>query len=174
MQHLTPEVVREMLLAGRAFNDDFFVDGDLDLSNQPDLTLLPDTFRGAWGLNLQNCKNLTHLPQNLDVKRLNISDCEALHTLPLGLKSYEVLAQRSGLREIRDGIEVDYRLDLTESRNLVRLPNHLHVGSLVVKGCTALETLPDGLHLYFLDASDCVNLKRWGAAGSVEVGNINL
>jgi hypothetical protein len=174
MQHLTPDAVREMVISGHVPDEEFFVDGDLDLSSQQNLTTLPDTFRGAWGLNLEGCKNLTNLPPNLDVKRLNLNDCESLQILPAGLKSYEIQAQRSGLREIADDIEVDYRLDLTDCRDLVRLPNNLHVGSLMIKGCTALESLPDGLHLYFLDASGCVNLRRWGKTGSVEVGNINL
>lgn len=174
MQHLTPEAAREMLLSGQTPTEDFFVDGILDLSNQRKLTTLPDNFRGAWGLNLTGCKNLTQLPDNLDIKNLNVTDCESLTTLPANLKSYEIQAQHSGLRSLPDGIQVDYKLDLTTCRDLMRLPNHLHVGSLVVKDCTALETMPNDLHLYFLDASGCVNLRKWGAIGSVEVGNINL
>jgi len=176
MLSLSPEEARKRILEQLPpfDNDDFEVSGDLDLSGESGLTTLPDQLRGAWGINLAGCTSLTSLPKDLKLHRLNVNDCTVLQSLPNGLSAHSIQAQRSGLRQLPDDLQVTYKLDLTNCKSLESLPDHLQTGSLIVRGCTQLETLPDGLSIYFLDASNCSRLQEWGATGQVEVGNINV
>jgi hypothetical protein len=175
MLTLAAEEARPYLLGQRSFfTEDFQVSGDLDLSNETNLRSLPPQLRQAWGINLAGCTALTTLPENLHVHRLNLNDCIALQTLPAGLKAHSILAQRSGLTHLPDDLQVTYKLDLTECAALRELPKNLQTGSLIVRGCMQLETFPDGLRFYFLDAANCRRLQAWGQTGHVEVGNIVL
>ena len=101
MLTLTPNDARLRILGQLPLfdNDDFEVNGDLDLSGDTSLIQLPAQFRGAWGINLAGCTALTSLPVNLHLHRLNINDCTALQTLPAGLNAHSIQAQRSGLRQ---------------------------------------------------------------------------
>lgn len=174
MQTLNAEEARAMILSGKFPAQKVVVNGEIDLSNEKNLTHIPDGLHEIWGLNLSGCTALEKLPDNLNVHRLILDDCTSLTHLPSGLKAYSLQAQNTGLIALPDDIEVNYKLDLTGCQNLEYLPPNLHVGSLVLSGCTKLQALPDDLHLYFLDATNCVNFKEWGQNGSVEVGMINL
>jgi hypothetical protein len=171
---MNADEARARILAGQPFDDDFHLAGELDLSNETGLTALPPGLRQAWSINLAGCTALQHLPEGLQVHRLNLNDCTALKSLPSGLTAHSIQAQRSGLTELADDLQVAYKLDLTDCVSLRKLPDNLQTGSLILRGCTRLETLPDGLSIYFLDATNCTHLKAWGKTGKVEVGNITL
>lgn len=173
MLHITPEQALDRITTSN-ITEDFYVDGDLDLSKREDLLALSPHFRGAWGLDLSGCAQLESLPDNLDVKRLDIAGCSSLETLPAGLKTYQLIAQNTGLRSIPDDIQVEYKLDLTNCRELASLPDGLTVGSLIIRDCVSLKSLPNHLSVYFLDAAGCHQLQTWGEDGHIEVGNINL
>jgi len=174
MQTIDTYEVRTKILSGQSFDEEFQVVGELDLSGISDLIALPAQLRQAWGVNLAGCTELKQLPDNLQVHRLNVNDCIALKTFPVGLVSHSILAQRSGLSSLPDDIQVAYKLDLTDCKALQNLPDKFQTGSLIIRGCSLLEAMPDGLSLYFLDASNCNRLKKWGETGRVEVGNITL
>jgi hypothetical protein len=59
----------------------------LDLADCTSLKELPSDLRLRGGrLNLRNCAKLTQLPDNIgDVAQLDVSGCQGLRTLPLGL-----------------------------------------------------------------------------------------
>ncbi|MBX9582144.1 MAG: hypothetical protein K2X87_17705 [Gemmataceae bacterium] len=149
------------------------VDGHLVLADAPDLDRLPDGL-AARRLTLRNLPNLTSLPDGLRVRRLVIENCPALTTLPAGLSCHELTAAGSALVELPDDLEVEYRLDLSDSPDLVRLPAGLVVGSLVLRGCTGLHELPDGLEATFLDLAGCSQLTAWPRALILGCGHLNL
>jgi hypothetical protein len=144
----------------------------LEFEGEKDVRL-PERLR-VRRLRLINCPNLEALPAGLRVRHLEIRDCPRLTTLPAGLRCYEIIAPESNLVELPDGLRVEFRLDLRDSRQLVRLPANLRVGSLVLRGCTALEQLPEGLDVCFLDLQGCRRLKRWPKGVSVSHGHLNL
>jgi hypothetical protein len=48
----------------------------------------------------------------------------------------------------------------------------LKVGSLVLRDCTALTALPEGLDVYFLDITGCSQLARWPRHGALRIGRL--
>jgi len=52
------------------------------------------------------------------------------------------------------GLHVEGKLDFSKNDTLRRLPDGLHVRTLVLNECSALETLPAGLQCYELEARD--------------------
>lgn len=174
MLTLTPEDARTKILADDFPTEPTQISGDLDLSNQTQLTALPEYLRNAREINLSGCTSLTSLPANLDAAILILDDCAALNTLPSGLTLHALQAHRSGLQAIPEDAQISFKQDLTDCKQLKSLPNNLRVGSLILVGCSALQSLPDGLHIFFLDATNCTQLERWGTSGTVEIGKINL
>jgi hypothetical protein len=151
-----------------------FVRGHLDLSNEDGLTELPAGLAGCWSLNLSSNTALEKLPDNMVVNWLNLSGCTGLKTLPRGLRCFDLQLQQTVIALLPDDVQVDYKLDLTDNTHIRELPTGLQVGSLVVAGCRALKALPDGLDVYFLDASNCMWLEAWGETGKIQVGHVNL
>src|SRR5262249_3700986 len=49
----------------------------------------------------------------------------------------------------------------------------LKVGSLVLRGCTALRALPEGLDVYFLDLQGCTRLQGWPRRAHIRIGRLN-
>lgn len=149
------------------------VDGHLVLEDAAALDRLPDGL-AARRLTLRNLPALSHLPDGLRVRRLAVDNCPALTTLPAGLSCHELTAVGSALVELPDDLDVEYKLDLSDSADLVRLPPGLVAGSLVLRGCTALRELPDGLQATFLDLSGCSQLRRWPRALILGCGHLTL
>jgi hypothetical protein len=114
----------------------------LELRNTP-IRALPDDLQVDCKLDLQDCKELTALPENLKVGTLILRGCTALEVLP-------------------EGLDVCF-LDL---RGCTRLPCwprrlNLRIGRLNASGCTQLTELPRGLGpLSQLDVSNCSNLAK--------------
>jgi len=149
------------------------VDGPLVIENAPGLTRLPARLT-VRRLTLKNCPDLEELPADLSVRHLEIIDCPNLTTLPAGLTCYELLAPNSAFTELPDGLTIEFRLDLRDSKSLTRLPRGLTVGTLVLRGCTALERLPEELEVTFLDLEGCTKLTRWPRKLTVNCGHLNL
>jgi hypothetical protein len=112
-------------------------------------------------------------PEGLHVRgRLDLTNTGALD-LPRGLRCYHLDLRGSGVRALPEGLEVEYKLDLQDCRNLEELPAGLKVGSLVLRGCTALRALPEGLDVYFLDLQGCARLEGWPRRAQIRIGRLN-
>jgi hypothetical protein len=128
------------------------VEGDLDLSNYPQLRALPEKLTVTG--------------------RLVLDGCLELHTLPRGLCCYELSACGSGLRSVPEDIRVTYRIDLSDCKQLEELPSGLKVSVLLVQGCTALEKLPEASDIFFLDMTRCVGISRFPQQGRERMGRL--
>lgn len=169
---LDPEVAHSTILSGDA-PDGLEVEGVLTFAGEKGLRRLPAGLK-VRRLRLHDCPNLGALPEGLRVRHLEVRNCPRVTTLPEGLRCYEIEARESSLVELPDGLRVDFRLDLRDSRRLAHLPAGLTVGSLVLRGCTALEELPEGLDVCFLDLQGCNRLRRWPEGLTFRGGNLNL
>ena len=152
----------------------------LDLSGSQDLVELPAGLR-VQHLFLRDCTGLTRLPEGLEVRVLSLAGCTGITELPAGLTCDQLNLQRTPVRALPADLKVAYRLDLTDCRELTELPAGLRVGlpgfrpgtptggSLILRGCTALEFLPDGLDVCHLDVGGCTRLRGWpdGATGRI-------
>jgi hypothetical protein len=168
---MTADEAQQLILDGAA-PDDIEVAGTLEFEAVEGLRL-PARLK-AHRLRLIDCPDLAALPAGLRVRHLEIRNCPRLTTLPAGLRCYEIIAPESDLVHLPDGLRVEFRLDLHNSRQLTRLPANLKVGSLVLRGCTALEQLPEGLDVCFLDLQGCHLLRRWPRGVTVRHGHLNL
>lgn len=92
--------------------------------------------------------------------------------LPEGLSCYELDVQGQPITVLPAGLSVGFRLVLRNCTHLESLPDGLTVGSLDVSGCTALRGLPEGLNVYFLDISGCPQLRGWPQAGRLDFGRL--
>jgi hypothetical protein len=112
-------------------------------------------------------------PDGLRVRgRLELSNTETVE-LPRRLCCYHLVLRGSGIRTLPDGLQVEYKLDLQDCRNLEDLPEGLKVGSLVLRGCTALRSLPEGLDVCFLDLQGCARLEGWPRRARIHIGRLN-
>jgi hypothetical protein len=117
---------------------------DLDLTNQPNLTSLPDGLTVRGSLFLCGLYSLKSLPRGLTVGgNMDAGYCTSLTQVPVGLV-------------------VAGDLHLTSCTSLTRLPEGLLVGgSLSVAGCTALLQLPRFLTVGGdLNAFSCLSLRQ--------------
>jgi hypothetical protein len=112
-------------------------------------------------------------PEGLRVRgRLDLTNTAAVN-LPPGLRCYHLDLRGSRVRTLPEGLEVEYKLDLQDCRELVELPEGLKVGSLVLRGCTALRALPEGLDVYFLDVQGCTRIEGWPRRAQIRIGRLN-
>lgn len=172
IQTMTPAEARAQIIKGVETLPGRQISGQLNLAQQLTLTRLPRGIR-ATSINLDGCVNLRELPADLVARRISLRGCAALASIPAGLRCYDLDLRASGVREIPAGISVDNRLDLSDCRQLERLPDGLRVGSLVLRNCTALRQLPEGLDVSFLDIAGCTGLRDWPATGAIRVGRLD-
>jgi hypothetical protein len=156
----------------------------LDLSGNQSLVELPEGLR-VDKLFLRGCVGLTRLPSRLDVHFLSLVDCTGITDLPSGLTCDTLKLQGTRVRSLPEDLRVSSRLDLTDCRELTHLPSGLRVGwpdvprgtptggALILRQCTALEFLPDGLDVCHLDVRGCTRLRGWPAGASLRVGRLN-
>jgi hypothetical protein len=157
--------------------------GRLDLSGNLDLVELPDGLQ-VDQLFLRGCTRLTRLPDRLDVKLLSLADCTGITGLPNGLTCDTLSLQRTRVCALPDDLRVRHRLDLTDCRELSFLPMGLRVGwtdmprgtptggALILRRCTALESLPDNLDVCYLDIRGCTSLLGWPRRATGRVGRL--
>jgi hypothetical protein len=154
--------------------------GKLDLNYNSDLLELPDGLR-VERLFLRGCTSLTRLPAHLDVKLLCLADCTGVTALPSGLACDTLNLHGTRVCTLPDDLSVIYRLDLSDCRELNHLPAGLRVGSagvprgtptvgsLILRNCTSLECLPDGLDVCHLDIRGCTRLLGWPEGATVHL-----
>jgi hypothetical protein len=147
---ISPDEAKQYISSGTAPSG-LVVDGKLDLSGDDSLRRLPDGLR---------------------VRTLILNECTSLETLPVGLQCYELEAKDSGLRSLPAGIEAVFKIDLSGSEHLEHLPPGLKTGSLILRDCIGLRSLPEGLDVYFLDISGCIRLIEWPQDASISVGRL--
>jgi hypothetical protein len=152
----------------------------LDLSGNQDLKELPDRLC-VDKLLLRGCTGLKRLPDGLDVNLLSLANCTGITTIPAGLTCNTLNLQGTAVRSLPDDLRVTARLDLTDCRELTRLPVGLRIGwlgmpsgtptgsALILRRCTALEFLPDRLDVCHLDARGCSRLLGWRDGANVRV-----
>jgi hypothetical protein len=133
----------------------------LDLSACPDFDELPDGL-SCFELNLANTR-VSELPADLKVESiLNLSNCSMLQTLPrrLTVGTLNVSGCRS-LTALPEGLDLWF-LDMTGCWSFNKWPRKAMIrsGRLVLRGCTALTSLPPYLGpLAVLNVRDCPNLR---------------
>jgi hypothetical protein len=154
-----------------------------DLSGNEELEELPERLR-VDKLFLRGCTRLARLPDGLDVNFLSLANCTGITTLPSGLTCNTLNLQGTRVCSLPDDLRVVARLDLTDCRELRCLPARLRVGwldmppgtptggSLILRRCTALEYLPDGLDVCHLDVRGCSALLGWPDGAKVRVGRL--
>jgi hypothetical protein len=142
---------RKLLLSGQA-PAHLRVNGDLDLSHEVSLTVLPE---------------------GLNVGRLVLDHCPALKALPAGLHCISLSACGTPLTELPDDLHVTSRLDLSDCKLLTHVPKGFAVDTLILRGCTALEELPEQMHVFVLDMSGCINVQRFPTSGPEQMARLN-
>src|SRR5207248_8303046 len=136
-----PGATARTLILGGCAPAGLRVRGHLDLSNSSGLVELPDGL-AATSLDLSGCTALRALPCDLRVRRLLLNGCTALRALPAGLHVYELQMQYTRVRSLPPDLRVEYRLDLEGCAELRSLPAGLKTGSLILRHCVMLDTLP--------------------------------
>jgi hypothetical protein len=115
---------------------------ELDASGSQ-LTCLPEDIRIDGRLVLDNCSNLSELPDGLTVGSLSLRNCTSLTALPENLSTWF--------------------LDMTGSAHFETWPNHgtIHSGALILRGCASIRTLPKWIgRLAQLDLAGCVQVRE--------------
>jgi hypothetical protein len=133
----------------------------LDLSACPEFDELPAGLT-CFELNLANTK-VRVLPTDLRVESiLNLSNCAMLKSLPRGLTVGSLNARGCrSLAELPEDLDVWF-LDMTGCWSFCKWPKAATIrsGRLVLRGCTALTSLPAYLGpLAALNVRDCPNLR---------------
>lgn len=94
--------------------------------------------------------------------------------LPSGLRCYELDLTGCQLQSLPEDLRVESRLILDNSPQLISLPANLKVGSLSLRDCTALESLPEGLECWFLDLTGCEQFHQWPQHARISNGSLVL
>lgn len=111
---------------------------------------IPDNVTVSNRMILENCRQLTRLPDNLTVGSLNLKDCVALKELPKGLNvTFLDIEGCSSLRKLPEDLTLNGgRLNARDCYWLSTLPENLgDVAELDLAGCLNLARLPDGLNI---------------------------
>ncbi len=134
---------------------------------------LPAGTRVEGDLDLSNCPQLRSLPDDLTITgRLTLDGCVSLHALPRGLRCYELSACDIHLSMLPDDIQVTSWMDLSDCVRLEQLPTGLKVGTLLVRGCVSLCALPEELDCYFLDITQCWRITSFPQQGRKRMGRL--
>lgn len=119
----------------------------IDLSGQ-DLRTFESHPAADISINLQDCQNLTALPDSISTGSLNLSGCVALQRLPASLNvTFLDLADCSALAELPPNLRLRAgRLNLRNCMRLMQLPPGLgEVAQLDLSGCLNIVEIPDDL-----------------------------
>lgn len=95
------------------------------------------------------------LPNELEAVSLDASNCQWLKALP-------------------EKLTLSGRLNISGCIGLRQLPARLVTTSLVMRDCSTIETLPEGIELSFLDATNCSAFARFPARGAFSHGHLVL
>jgi hypothetical protein len=111
-------------------------------------------------------------PANLHtgVLRLGLADTKTPVSLPPGLRCYSLALTGQPITALPAGLNVEYKLDLTDCDQLTDLPPGLKVSMLVLTNCTRLTRLPERLDASFLQLDGCTAVKEWPDSARVSRG----
>lgn len=101
---------------------------------------------------------------------LSLSVSKKPVTLPAGLQCYSLSLAGQPLTSLPPGLQVEFKLDLSDCTQLVELPQNLTVSTLVLRNCFRLISLPEGLKVNFLLLDGCASLREWPASAQVNHG----
>jgi Domain of unknown function (DUF6745) len=132
----------------------------------------PAGMRFEGNLSLAGSRALRALPARLRGQSIDISDCPRIRELPAGLQCGALILRRSGIERLPADLVVESLLDAEGCRRLLSLPP-LRVDQLNLRGCTALERLPEGLAARILDVSHCSQLTEIPASAARYVHHLN-
>jgi len=96
-----------------------------------------------------------------DVLPLSFTAVKKLVALPPALRCYSVSLADQSITSLPADLRVEYKLDLTNCRELTSLPAGLRVSALVLTNCVSLTALPEGLETNFLQLDGCTALRAW-------------
>jgi len=154
--------------------------------------LPPDLFAG--NVHIVDCSNFSSMPASVRIKSFQIDGCQGVETLASGLhlenvsinhcpnlkgltgsfRFWNLRMPGSYLETLSADLAVRGTLDLRDSKHLISLPDGLRVGKeLILKGCTALENLPQVLEVDTLDLSGCTGL-RFRDLGDIETRHLDV
>jgi hypothetical protein len=125
-------------------------------------------------LDFTDSKQLCSLPENLQVTHLILNGCQQITELPKGLQCYHLQMNSTGIRALPQDIQVEFKLELRNCRDLNSLPPGLKVGYLDLSECTSLKTLPEGLNVNYLDLTNCTAFEHWPENASVSLGRLSI
>jgi hypothetical protein len=94
-------------------------------------------------LDFSGSVELLVLPDELRVPRLDVSNCRQLRGLPVGLQCGELILRRTNFESLPADLAAKY-IDAQDCRRLKVVPP-LQVETLRLRGCAAVEALPEGL-----------------------------
>ncbi len=135
----------------------------LYLQNCLEVTHLPELYvKLLRELRLVNCIKLTALSGELVVDELDVFDCPSLSRLPDTFHANTVsLSGCEALTVLPNDFVVVAALNLANCANLARLPNDLETTRLSVANCRSLTALPEHLRSLYVDMSGCTGITRW-------------
>ncbi len=164
----------------------------LSISDCPNFHSLPENL-WAGTVNIRNSTAFREVPSSVAVEHLELDNCpqnisfgEGPSLGSLRLRNYtgqlnfdrwllcrDLVWNRAPLENLPCGLRVAGTLDLSDSRDLRRLPEQMKLDALILRQCPRLESLPDRLDARVVDVSDCTKL-RWQDEAFVEVSDLNL
>jgi len=90
--------------------------------------------------------------------------------LPEGLSCYSLSLAGQPIAVLPSDVQVGYKINLTDCRQLTELPANLRVSTLLLTNCTRLTSLPEGLQVNFLQLDGCTALRCWPESAQVVHG----
>jgi hypothetical protein len=112
----------------------------------------PARMRVEGVLHLAGAQRLRALPRRLSATVVNVSYCASLRALPQHLECVQLIARDSALENLPASLQAQDRIDASDCRRL-RTVGAYQLRELVLRGCLALERLPEGLQASVLNLS---------------------
>jgi hypothetical protein len=141
---MKPDEARSAILGGTA-PDDLWVDGDLSFSSYERKSSSPP---------------LTHLPNHLHVRGLNLYSCGDLRALPKRLTCEHLSISHSGLTWLPKDLQVSHSLSLYDCYYLKTLPYGLKTRQIALHLCHHITRLPEAIQVTdSLAVTECENLE---------------
>ena len=98
---------------------------------------------------------------------------QKISVLPGRIRCHTLRAGESSLAALPEDLAVEFKIDLSNCRELRELPRGLRVPVLVLRGCTRLMGLPEDMEVDYLDIQDCTALTEWPESARVSIGSVN-
>jgi hypothetical protein len=128
-------------------DDELNIKGNLDLFEE-NITYIPEGLKVEGDLNLESCKRLKSLPDNLYIGgKLNLEGTN-IKQIPKGLYvGDDFILVGLEIKSLPKDLNVQGGLDLGYCTDLTSLPNNLKVGGYLSLYNTKITSLPEGLQV---------------------------